>query len=91
MRMSKDLIDNTLHGLYLQTIGYDGYARGISYMAIAYYIDRGIANCDWIKALAKANPSKLMARLERFNSWNYDEIIKTVTKYLVRHCGYKMD
>lgn len=59
-----DLIDNTLHSIFIASFNYQSAEEGRTKHSISddlnWYIWTGRATTAWIKALAKADPHKLL-------------------------------
>ena len=86
-----DLIDNTLHALFIASFNYcsdeEGRAKHSACDSVNWYVWSGRASTPWIKALAKADPNKLLNRVVQGDQ-SVDGQIATITIYLKRYCGY---
>lgn len=87
-----DLIDNTLHQIFLASFDYrtaeEGRAKHSVFDDLCWYIWTGRATVQWIKALSKANPGKLLAYVLK-GGQSTDDRIRSVTSYLTRYCNLK--
>ena len=87
-----EFIDNTLHRIFLASFDYRTAEEGQNKHAICddinWYVWTGRATVQWIKALSKANPSKLLAYVLKGGQAT-DDRIRSVTSYLTRYCGLK--
>lgn len=91
-----DLIDNTLHSIFIASFNYQSAEEGRTKHSISddlnWYIWTGRATTSWIKALAKANPHKLLERIVKNceateEGQTTDNHIRATTAYLKRYCG----
>ena len=85
--LSSTKIDYMLYRLHVEAEATgDTYAIWGEY-AIRRYVLTGRASTPWIKALLKANPKKLLARIAKVETGVDSERMQIVHKYLVRYCG----
>lgn len=91
-----DLIDNTLHNIFIASFNYQSAEEGRTKHSISddlnWYIWTGRATTAWIKALAKADPHKLLERIVKSceateDGQTTDNHIRATTAYLKRYCG----
>lgn len=93
--MSKNLIgretvENTLHSLFCATFCYSSPEEKTrllwAFYAIERYVNTARASVDFLRALQRANPAKLMRHAAK-HAGTDEECIATVSAYLTRYCG----
>ena len=91
-----DLIDNTLHRIFIASFNYQSAKEGREKHSVSddlnWYIWTGRATTSFIKALAKANPDKLLNHIVKSceateEGHTTDNHIRATTAYLKRYCG----
>ena len=68
----------------------DAYAMRCLVNAVVYHVTTGRASLEWKKALAKADPQKLLAYAVKYGPASDVEYIKRITSYLHRYCRLSM-
>ena len=93
--MSKNLIgrettENTLFCLFSETFNYSSPEEKMrlqwAFYAIERYVNTARASVDFLRALQRANPAKLMRHAAK-HAGTDDECITAVSAYLTRYCG----
>jgi hypothetical protein len=84
--MSNITLSNILFNVYMAGEEARTYeAREASY-AIQWYVQTGRAWGEWLEALAKANPTKLVRFVSKAGG-STDDMVASASKYLRRYCG----
>lgn len=86
--MSITAIDSILWNLHFEAERSGDYYARIGADAAAWYIGTGRASTDWIQALSKASPKRLLARVSKAGAGCEEAAVRTITRYLKRYCGY---
>lgn len=86
-------IDNILTNLWIAAhCTYKTDAQKIAqddvYCSIEWYINTCRASTSWIKAIGKANPTKLFAYIIKQDDQSVTGQIASATKYITRYCQY---
>lgn len=86
--MSTTAVDNILWNLHFEAERSGDYYARIGADTAAWYIGTGRASAEWIQALGKASPKRLLARVSNAGAGCEEAAVKIITRYLKRYCGY---
>ena len=88
--MGRDKSDDLLHCLFCVTFDYSSPQEKTrllwAFYAIERYINTARASGDFLRALQRANPAKLMRHAAK-HAGTDEECIAAVSAYLRRYCG----
>jgi len=59
-----------------------------AFHSIEWYVQTSRASVAWVRALAKANPKKLLNHILNAEDQSIDSQITRTTNYLRRYCGF---
>ena len=88
MNISATAIENKLWDIYFAGEEAYTYESKSAADAIKWYVSTGRAYPNWIKALFRANPRKIVAYVAR-EGGSTNDMVKKATSYLRRYCGLK--
>lgn len=88
--IGRETIENTLHSLFCATFDYSSMEEKTrlqwAFYAIERYVNTARASVDFLRALQRANPAKLMRHAAK-HAGTDEECIAAVSAYLRRYCG----
>lgn len=91
MAISSFAIDNKIWDIYFTAEETQDWNYKQASDAISWYVRTGRACTDWLRAILKANPKKILAfMVSHAQNASTMGLIESATTYLRKYCAYKI-